>query len=562
VGDPIPGVSDAATAARVDPSAAGREAPAILLLIGGAAAVAAVIGVRGDFPLSDDWSYAFSARTLCMTGTVRFLPWTGASLLLQAWYGAALCWLFGFSFDVLRLSTVLLATAGAVGFFLLLGRLGVRGPARALATALWALDPLYVNLAFTFMTDVPCAVLAVWAAYCYVRGFDEPERMRWLLAGGLFAAAALLVRQHGIFVAAAATVAALLARDRPAAARLRDAVAAGGLPAHAFVAFHQWLFAWHGAPSGGGSKLTDAQGVHALGLVNCAFRGIETLGLLLAPLAIAMRRDVVARHPRLVPAVATTLALLAALLYRREGALMFYLTNVMYDLGLGAASLRDTQFLALRPPLQLGPAFGVALTVVATLAAGVLLTALADAARRLRDPRHACVVLAAVFLFLGTLLHARYYFDRYLLIVLPFVIAATATTACVRLSRTAVVAAGLLAWYAVAGTHDYLAWNRARFAGLAALEARGIPPTAIDGGMEYNGWLLAPTLGTSPTEEEARPGQRPDVKSWWWVVDDRFVASFRPLPGYVVSATLPYARWLVPGTGHVVILERASATPR
>jgi hypothetical protein len=119
----------------------------------------------------------------------------------------------------------------------------------------------------------------------------------------------------------------------------------------------------------------------------------------------------------------------------------------------------------------------------------------------------------------------------------------------------------LLAWYSIAGTHDYLEWNRARFDGLAKLGARGVPPTAIDGGMEYNGWHLAPVLGTAPTDAEARPGQPDDVKSWWWVVDDRFVASFRPLPRYVVRETLPYRRWLVPGVGHVMILERAAVTP-
>jgi hypothetical protein len=47
------------------------------------------------------------------------------------------------------------------------------------------------------------------------------------------------------------------------------------------------------------------------------------------------------------------------------------------------------------------------------------------------------------------------------------------------------------------------------------------------------------------------------VKSWWWVVDDRFIASFHALDGYVVRDRRPYTRWLPPGTGAVLILERA-----
>jgi hypothetical protein len=535
-----------------------RDGAALALIAVGAAAVVAAVGFRGDFPLSDDWSYAFSSRTLCTEGHLQFLPWTGASLLLQAWYGALLCRVFGFSFEVLRLSTLVLAASGAIGFYLLLGRAGVRGPARALATVLFALDPLYVNLAFTFMTDVPFAVAAVWSGYCYVRGLGE-RRRTWLVAGALLAAAALLIRQHGIFVAAAAALAALGAGDRSWRTRWSDAIAAGAVPLLVAASFHVWLFAWHGAPGGMESKLSEARSMDLAGLVNCAFRGLEYLGLLLAPLALAVRRDVVARHPRLTGAAGAVLATLAVLLYLRQGATMFYLTNVMYDLGLGASSLRDTQFLGLRPPVQLGPALTVPLTILATVMAAIVAGAWTSLWPRRREPVPAFLALVTALLFLGTLLHTRYYFDRYLLIVVPFAIAAVSASAEVRPSRTSLGLAVVLAWYAIAGTHDYLAWNRARYAGLAALTDAGVSPRAIDGGMEFNAWHLAAELGTWPSDAQAHRGQAPTTKSWWWVVDDRFVASFRPLPGYAGQRSLPYRRWLVPGTGRVVILERSGS---
>jgi hypothetical protein len=115
-----------------------------------------------------------------------------------------------------------------------------------------------------------------------------------------------------------------------------------------------------------------------------------------------------------------------------------------------------------------------------------------------------------------------------------------------------------VAWggYALTGTHDYLAWNRARYAGIAALERNGVPPTAIDGGFEYNAGHFAPTLGTSPGDAEAQPGQPYTRRSWWWVVDDAYVLSFRPLPGYRVRERRPFTRWLPPGTGYVFVLER------
>ncbi|MBI3767341.1 MAG: glycosyltransferase family 39 protein [Deltaproteobacteria bacterium] len=534
----------------------------IATIVIGAVLVAIAIGVRGDFPLSDDWSYAYAVRSLCEDGTLRLLPWTGASLVLQAWYGAALCRLFGFSFVVLRVATVVLATTGVIGFHLLLRRLGVRGSLLAIATLLLALDPLYVNLAFTFMTDVPFTVAAVWAGYWYFRGLAE-RRDGLVLAGALSAAAALLIRQHGIFVAAAATLAILLARDRPWRARAQSACAAALLPGLVFVAFHVWLLGIHGVPPGYANKLSEAHHVTIAGVVNCAFRAVEYLGLLLAPLALFVGASLRRRGAVLALGCAAAVATAAAALYLREHALMFYLTNVLYDLGLGAASLRDTLFLGLPPPTHVGTPLGVTLTLVATVSAGVLAAGWTIGAARLREPAPAFLTLSFVLLLTGSLLHTRYYFDRYILVVAPFAIAALLVEPADARAGSLGVRAGsllltlLLGWYAVAGTHDYLAWNRARDRGLTALQRDGVAATEIDGGVEFNAWQLAATLDRWPTDADVRIGTE-SRKSWWWVVDDRFVLSFRPLPGYTVARDLTFARWLVPGRGHVYVLARAT----
>jgi hypothetical protein len=544
------------------PSDLAAASGSIATIVAGAALVALAIGVRGEFPLSDDWSYGYAVRSLCEDGTLRLLPWTGASLVLQAWYGAALCRVFGFSFVVLRIATVVLATTGVIGFHLLLRRLRVRGILLAVATLLLALDPLYVNLAFTFMTDVPFTVAAVWSAYWYVRGLDE-RRDGLVLAGALSAAAALLIRQHGIFVAAAATLAILLARDRSWRARVRSALAAALLPGVAFGAFHVWLLVLHGVPSGYANKLSEARHVTVAGIVNCAFRAVEYLGLLLAPLALAMGASLHTRRTAVAFGCSAALAAAAAALYVREHALMFYLSNVLYDFGLGALSLRDTLFLGLPPPTHVGAALGATLTLVATMSAGVLVAAWAMGATRLREPTSAFMTLGFVLLFLGSLLHTRYYFDRYILVVIPFAIAALlAGPGDIRVAspgvRTGSVALTLLlGWYAVAGTHDYLAWNRARDQGLEALRHDGVTATEIDGGVEFNAWRLAATLDHWPTDADVRIGSE-SRKSWWWVVDDRFVISFRPLRGYAVTRDLPFSRWLVPGHGHVYVLTRQS----
>ena len=557
----VAGVGDADARRAADARAVGgaRErsgaGPALLVavVVLAAAGIVALIGLRGNFPLSDDWSYAFAVRGLCESGTLHMLPWTGASLVLQAGYGAALCALFGFSFEVLRLSTLVLATSGVIAFLLLLRTLGVRGATLALGVLLFALNPLFVNLAFTFMTDVPFVVAATWAGYAYARGLSQ-RSIGLVLVGSLAASAAFLIRQHGIVVALAAAVAAVLATDWPRAQRRRAALAALLLPVLTFVAFHVWLFALHGAPSGYTNKISEAHRLSAAGLVNCLFRGLEYLGLFLAPLAVALPLRGTRR--RLTVAATALLAALAVALYLREGTLMFSLTNVLYDFGLGPLSLRDTLFLGGAPPVHLGPWLQVPLTIVTIAAAGAITVAWTSSVVRPRSAAHAFTALAAAMLFGSSLLHTRYYFDRYLLAVVPFLVAAVLASDRLRRLPLALTLAALLGWYAVAGTHDYLAWNRARWAALDSLTAAGTPATAIDGGMEFNAWTLAPTLDRWPSDADVRPGQSDTRHSWWWVVDDRFVVAFAPLRGYRVYAEVPFTRWLVPGHDRVLLLER------
>lgn len=532
--------------------------PALLavVVVFAAAGIVALIGLRGDFPLSDDWSYAFAVRSLCKTGTLRMLPWTGASLVLQAGYGAALCRLFGFSFEVLRASTVALATSGVIAFLLLLRTLGMCGATLALGVLLFAVNPLFINLAFSFMTDVPFVVAATWAGYAYARGLSQ-RSIGLVLVGSLTASAAFLIRQHGIVVALAAAAAAVLATDWPYKQRMRVALASLLVPVLTFVAFHVWLFALHGAPSGYTNKISEAHRITATGLVNCLFRGLEYLGLFLAPLAIAL--PLRGGRRRLTFAATALLGTLAGALYLREGTLMFSLTNVLYDFGLGPLSLRDTLFLGGEPPVHLGRWLQIPLTIVAIAAAGAIAVAWVRSVIGPRSAAHAFTALAAVMLFGSSLLHTRYYFDRYLLAVVPFLIAAVLASDRLRRLPLAIALVSLLGWYAVAGTHDYLAWNRARWAALDTLTAAGTPATAIDGGMEFNAWNLAPTLDRWPSDADVLRNQPETRHSWWWVVDDRFVVAFRPLHGYHVHDEVPFTRWLVPGHDRILVLERTAA---
>jgi hypothetical protein len=515
-------------------------------------------------------------RSLCEHATIDFLPWTGASVIAQVGYGAVLCKLFGFSFEVLRTSTLALGVLADAGVFLLARALGLRLGLAALATVSFALSPLRVNLGFTFMTDLPFTAFAVWASYFYVRGLTTPS-LRALLWGSSLAAAATLVRQHGVFIAGAAGIAAfalpsMYAPGKHAALteRFRAAIVCMVLPAIALAAYYAWLHFARAQPEAMARKAAEALQIDPLTILNLGFRAVETLGAALLPIGVVALLATMRMRPRTLVTTSALLAALVAFLAAREGAAMPYLPNLIRDFGVGALTLRDTLFLGMPAPGTVGAAFTWPLTAVATLAAAAILVASAIGCARIREARVRYLLLAGALLAAGSLLHTRYYFDRYLLPILPFAAIACALGVARLQARepagtwlAAIVVVLASGWFSVAGTHDYMAWNRARHVALEGLRAEGVAPERIDGGMEFNAWHLAKRVGRSPTDADVVIGQAADRKSWWWVIDDEYVISMHPLARYEIAATAVYPRWLLAGMGtiHVLVRTPTETTP-
>src|SRR5262249_39166923 len=125
-------------------------------------AAAAITGPIGDFPLDDDWAMGRSVRNLLTTGEMAAF-WVQASMIVHVATGALASLPAGFSFTALRLSTLVVAAAGIVGVYRLVRDAGVRAVPAAVAAAVVAANPIYFNLSFTFMTDVPFVAWSVWS---------------------------------------------------------------------------------------------------------------------------------------------------------------------------------------------------------------------------------------------------------------------------------------------------------------------------------------------------------------------------------------------------------------
>ena len=147
--------------------------------------------------------------------------------------------------------------------------------------------------------------------------------------------------------------------------------------------------------------------------------------------------------------------------------------------------------------------------------------------------------------------------DRYVLFLVPlgivilFLLARDAGRAKAGSLIISLAVASLILYgaFSIAGTHDYLSWNRARWQALNNLETeQRIGPDEIDGGFEFNAWYLY------DPNYRASPG-----KSWYFVARDDFMIAFEPVPGFTEMKRYPFQRWLPPGKGNILVLRRTQA---
>ena len=171
--------------------------------------MSALVNPVGDFPLNDDWVYAYGVRSIVQGGRFE-LPGTGApDVIAQAYWGALFCMPFGFSFTALRFSTLTLGWAGLISFYLLIQEVAGNRWLALLGGLALATNPIYFGLAHTFMTEVPFVSLVIIALWLFVRGLKRNASVP-LLAGIVITLIAILVRQFALLLLLAFGVAYLV----------------------------------------------------------------------------------------------------------------------------------------------------------------------------------------------------------------------------------------------------------------------------------------------------------------------------------------------------------------
>ena len=458
------------------------------------------------FAIADEWSYAKTANLLAQTGHIVFNGWATAMLGWQLYPAALLIRVFGFSYDVCRMSTLGAAVVSTAVLQRIFVRAGVGERNASLATLALVLSPIYMQLSVTFMTDVNGVLALLLSLYACLRALQaasENATIGWLffaVAANAIVGSARQLGWLGVLVMLPCTL-WLLRRNR-------KIVVAGALFTLGGYAFIAWCMHWSKQQPYflGEPVLAKISGLHDVGkMVRELARAALELPFLLTALLAAFLPELRRRGRGFWIFLGVFALLYTAVAIRLTpshgpGQILEPLLNDW--LSTAGFYYPSHAFLATPPPVVLGTIARAILTAFSLLCTFCAAAFLLHLRKR---PASVAVngspaswhqllwltvpVLAAyAILLVPRSLHEL--FDRYLIGLAPFaaLLAVRAYQDYLRPQLPVFVTAlvVVVALFSVASVHDLFALDRARFALAAEVTGSGVRDTAIDGGFEYN----------------------------------------------------------------------------
>ena len=531
--------------------------PALLVLLWVLAEL--IVNPVGEFPINDDWAYAKSVYYLYFDGIVKYFDWGAMILIGQTLWGTLFCLIFDFSFTTLRFSVLTLGAVGILFYYFIALKICRNEVAALLSSLVIAFNPLYFSLANSFMTDVPFLVFLLGTVFFYLLYLEQGKFIFFLLAF-LFVLTATMIRQHGLLLTISLT-GVLLYHDYSDWKKIIRVMLFGGLVFGIMWGFTFFLTEKNLLPASY-AKISDLfKDWNWMEKFSYVIPRMSQLflysGLLLFPIAViflpAFRRDW--RPLSWFFLLILPLILVIPVFLHRDD---FPVGNYLYNLGLIPRVMKDSIW-GLNWRVQLTDQQLDWIKFYAVFGAFTLFPCLLisnsdkhrDNSQSLHNPIKIISLLFltgyAVFLIINI-----HFYDRYML---PFII--FISLLCIRYIKKiqllprimALLTLSAMTLFSVAATHDYFAFNRARWTGLYNLMGKGISPKKIDGGFEFNAWYE-----TGPQRYGDRSG-----KSWYFVEDDYYAITQGPLLGYKKYATHTYPTLLHFTTDSILVLCRSTS---
>lgn len=446
-----------------------------------------IISPVGDFPLNDDWSYAKSVWYLIYQHKVLFTWWTVTSLMAQVLWGSLFCFIFGFSFTVLRVSTIVLSCIGILYFYSILQELGHSRLNSFLVCLLLIFNPLYFSLSYTFMTEIPFCTFSIISVYFYMRGIKR-DRFPDFITGSFFATLSVLTRQCGIVIPISILLYYIITRKIDFKSFFILLIPFVGM-----TIFYLWVWKGHGLTS---QFINIGSGYMAnflnrwkvpLALLRDTIVYFHYIGLFVVPIIGGLLLNL--KWARVKTSLFRNFIIgifLFGLVYCIKIVPLFpSIGNIVNNFGVGPILVYGGERLVVKEI-----AFWKIITwcgIIGEMSVFSILTILF-----VKKKAHLVwipyLIIGGYLLFLFFM---PFILDRYFLFLLPWVIILLMEMEREwNFFRGGIYPTLLVPFifFSVISTHDYLAWNRARWEGINNLLKKKVSPEQIEGGFEYDMW--------------------------------------------------------------------------
>jgi hypothetical protein len=506
--------------------------------------------ISGNFPLNDDWSYAYSVKTLLEQGKIELTGWVSMPIVTQIFWGYLFTALFGFSFDILRMSTVILGAAGIVFSYLIISEATKSVYLRFIAALMIAINPLYFLLSSTFMTDVPFFTFSIIAIFFFTKYLKSKSKIN-LILGIIFIIAASFIRQIGGLTLLAFAVVYSFDKEKAVIYKLLLLlivlslfIALANFPSFIQSAIEDPLI-----DNTRMVKFFDAFSLKNLfgliPIIKNGFAAMLYICLFLSPLFLLYFREIklIIREKNyktfIFTFISAALFILSLLVYFDK--LLPLRPNVLFYYGFGPATLRDVDILELQHLTVIPKSIWILLTFIGLINSMFISFFFFIHNWKKKQKKLIDFEPVKVFMFLTACFYLIFigladFYDRYIIFLLPiitFLVLNSDHNFSIGYIKKGIIylILAVTAFFTVYETHNYFSWNRCRWEAIEYLtEELKIPKDKIDGGFEFNAWY-----GYDPGYV------RDENKSWWWVKDDEYLIAFGSTDNYNVLKKFSYS---------------------
>lgn len=479
------------------------------------------ISPLGEFPINDDWVHAEMVQHWANTNEFRLNPFTGPLLYTQLIYGTALAKLFGFSFTLLRLSTLFITAGFIYSLFIFLKKVTKNESLAFLGTLTVWLNPIFYSLSFTFMSDVPAMTCLLLALIAFYFGFKK-NQVSFFWLGSILTMLGFFIRQTTILLLPAIGAMTLI---RASERKIKYFIAII-IPGLCAVGIYQWLSI--NSLIGGGIDLHEVGNMSALwqhakwwSLYTALYLGLFTLPITLTTLKKKFTKYYI---------TAGSLGfILVSWLYFFKQKTFPYVTNTINAYGLGPLSetLSGT-FVPLFPQI-----IWLVVSGITGIGLGLLCVSLWEILYKRAFYTSPTAFLALFSLLFCAPLLLFTGFDRYFLpLTLATIILISLENPHQKPRWSSFFCLLLIAFYTITQTHFYLNWNRARAQLVTtAFTNHGAQSNTLDSGYEWTGYHNY--WSSLPTSKQRGPENSP-----WWIkflmtnITRDQVITASPLTGY------------------------------